>query len=288
MNTFVRNAIEKDFLNIINTISSLFGLEIKLESRAAKEGGFVEILDIMEAHPISSTIIASSVGYVIKQLLELIKYYLSDTHKKNKLEKEKLELEILKLKKEFREINDNQLEQKLARPLSNYYTKIEKYEKIQAVGFGNTTNNECIVQRDEFKKFILIDNKEEEMDDEANIELISPVLKEGKYRWRGIYKNKNIDFSMGDSKFKKDVIGGRYNFGNGSLINCQLYITKTYDDFGNECKNRNYRVAKVYEIKRDNLNSLYTHNGLIKRKKNFKERIKPKNLFSDYYNKDTE
>lgn len=66
MNTFVRNAIEKDFLNIINTIGSLFGLEIKLESRAAKEGGFIEILDIIEAHPISSTIIASSTGYIIK------------------------------------------------------------------------------------------------------------------------------------------------------------------------------------------------------------------------------
>lgn len=285
MNAFVRNAMEKDFLNIVNTISSSLNLKIELESRAAKEGGFIEILDIIEAHPISSTIIVSSAGYAIKRFLE---YLLTGAYKKNKLENEKLELEILKLKKESASIDENQLEQKLARPISNYYAKIEKYEKIRTVGFGNEINNEYVVQRDEFRNFILIDDKEEEVDDDANIEIISPVLKEGRYKWRGIYKNESIDFSMGDSKFKNDIIDGRYDFGNGSFINCQLFITKTYDEFGNECKNRSYRVAKVYETKRDNLNKwLATHKGLLKQKNNFKERIEPKDLFLDSYNKDT-
>jgi len=285
MNAFVRNAMEKDFLNIVNTISSSLNLKIELESRAAKEGGFIEILDIIEAHPVSSTIIVSSAGYAIKRFLE---YLLTGAYKKNKLENEKLELEILKLKKESASIDENQLEQKLARPISNYYAKIEKYEKIRAVGFGNEINNEYVVQRDEFRNFILIDDKEEEVDDDANIEIISPVLKEGRYKWRGIYKNESIDFSMGDSKFKNDIIDGRYDFGNGSFINCQLFITKTYDEFGNECKNRSYRVAKVYETKRDNLNKwLATHKGLLKQKNNFKERIEPKDLFLDSYNKDT-
>ena len=285
MNAFVRNAMEKDFLSIVNTISSSLNLKIELESRAAKEGGFIEILDIIEAHPVSSTIIVSSAGYAIKRFLE---YLLTGAYKKNKLENEKLELEILKLKKESAGVDDNQLEQKLARPISNYYAKIEKYEKIRAVGFGNEVNNEYVVQRDEFGDFILIDDKEEEVDDDANIEIISPVLKEGRYKWRGIYKNESIDFSMGDSKFKNDIIDGRYDFGNGSFINCQLFITKTYDEFGNECKNRSYRVAKVYETKRDNLNKwLATHKGLLKQKNNFKERIEPKDLFLDSYNKDT-
>ena len=285
MNAFVRNAMEKDFLSIVNTISCSLNLKIELESRAAKEGGFIEILDIIEAHPVSSTIIVSSAGYAIKRFLE---YLLTGAYKKNKLENEKLELEILKLKKESASIDENQLEQKLARPISNYYAKIEKYEKIRAVGFGNEVNNEYVVQRDEFRNFILIDDKEEEVDDDANIEIISPVLKEGRYKWRGIYKNESIDFSMGDSKFKNDIIDGRYDFGNGSFINCQLFITKTYDEFGNECKNRSYRVAKVYETKRDNLNKwLATHKGLLKQKNNFKERIEPKDLFLDSYNKDT-
>ena len=285
MNTFVRNAMEKDFLSIVNTISSSLNLKIELESRAAKEGGFIEILDIIEAHPVSSTIIVSSAGYAIKRFLE---YLLTGAYKKNKLENEKLELEILKLKKDSTEIDDNQLEQKLARPISNYYAKIEKYEKIRAVGFGNEVNNEYVVQRDEFRDFILVDDKGEEIDDDANIELISPVLKEGRYKWRGIYRNESIDFSMGDSKFKNDIIGGRYDFGNGSFINCQLCITKTYDEFGNECKNRSYRVAKVYEAKRDILNNwVATNKGIKKQKNKFKDSFKGKNLFSDLEDEET-
>ena len=285
MNAFVRNAMEKDFLSIVNTISSSLNLKIELESRAAKEGGFIEILDIIEAHPVSSTIIVSSAGYAIKRFLE---YLLTGAYKKNKLENEKLELEILKLKKDSTGIDDNQLEQKLARPISNYYAKIEKYEKIKAVGFGNEVNNEYVVQRDEFRDFILVDDKEEEIDDDANIELISPVLKEGRYKWRGIYRNESIDFSMGDSKFKNDIIGGRYDFGNGSFINCQLCITKTYDEFGNECKNRSYRVAKVYETKRDILNNwVATNKGIKKQKNKFKDSFKGKNLFSDLEDEET-
>lgn len=295
IDTFAKNSIEKDFLNIINVIKNEFNVEIKLESKVPKEGGFVEILDIIEAHPVASAIIASFVKPTIKQITELIKYFLSGKYKKDKLElekselenekseleKEKLKLEISKLKNEN---TDNQLEQKIARPLSNYYTKIEKYEKIEAVGFGKTIKDEYRVDRKEFKNFILSDDKENNIDDEANIELISPVLKEGKYRWRGIYKGENIDFSMGDSKFKSDIISGRYDFGNGSFINCQLHITKIYDNFGNENKNRRiYRVAKVYETKRDNINSWSpTHKGILKKRAKFKEKSKPNGLFPDY------
>ena len=289
MDTFAKNSIEKDFLNIINVVKNEFNVEIKLESRVPKEGGFVEILDIIEAHPVvASAIIAPSVNYTIKQIAKLIKYFLSGKYKKDKLENEKSELENEKLKLEISKLKnentDNQLEQKIARPLSNYYTKIEKYEKIEAVGFGKTINDEYKVERKDFKNFILNDNKETTIDDEANIELISPVLKEGKYRWRGIYKGENIDFSMGDSKFKSDIISGRYDFGNGSFINCQLHITKIYDNFGNENKNRRiYRVAKVYETKWDNINSWSpTHKGILKKRAKFKEKSKPKGLFPDY------
>lgn len=288
MDTFAKNSIEKDFLNIINVIKNEFNVEIKLESKVPKEGGFVEILDIIEAHPVASTIIASSVSYTIKQIAELIKYFLSGKYKKDKLELEKSALENEKLKLEISKLKnentDNQLEQKIARPLSNYYTKIEKYEKIEAVGFGKTINDEYKVERKDFKNFILSDDKETNIDDEANIELISPVLKEGKYRWRGIYKGEIVDFSMGDSKFKNDIINGRYGFGNGSFINCQLHITKTYDNFGNENKNRRiYRVTKVYETKRDNINSWSpTHKGILKKRAKFKEKSKPKGLFPDY------
>ncbi|ASM35835.1 Uncharacterised protein [Campylobacter sputorum subsp. bubulus] len=279
INTLVRNSIEKDFLSIINVISSALNIEIKLESRVPEKGGFIEVLDIIESHPVASTLLT----YTVDKIIRLIKYILSGEYKKGKLELKKLELEISKLQNENAEkIDNNKLEQKVARPLSNYYTKIEKYEKIEAVGFGETKNDEFVVKRTEFRNFILTDGKEIEIDEEASIELISPVLKEGKHKWRGIYNGENIDFSMGDSKFKNDVIDGRYDFGNGSFIICELNITKTYDDFGNESKNRTYRVSKVYETKRDTLSDWeFTHKGIVKKRNKIKNSYKTPSLFSD-------
>ncbi|EAI1989630.1 TPA: hypothetical protein SBB91_001728, partial [Campylobacter jejuni] len=38
MNAFVRNAMEKDFLNFINEIGNILDIKIKLESQAREEG----------------------------------------------------------------------------------------------------------------------------------------------------------------------------------------------------------------------------------------------------------
>ena len=101
------------------------------------------------------------------------------------------------------------------------------------------------MERKDFKISILHDDTTMSEDDDAMIEIISPVLKEGKYNWRGRYKNEKIDFSMADSKFKQEVIEGKHKFSNGSLINCHLEIKVTFDEFGDE-KSRTYRVLQVF------------------------------------------
>ncbi|EIC2488659.1 hypothetical protein K9094_001607, partial [Campylobacter jejuni] len=42
MNAFVRNAMEKDFLNFINEVGNILDIKIKLESQAREEGGLKE------------------------------------------------------------------------------------------------------------------------------------------------------------------------------------------------------------------------------------------------------
>ncbi|QKG29807.1 hypothetical protein [Campylobacter sp. RM16187] len=278
MNAFVRNSIEKDFLNIVSVVCAVLDVEIKLESKVPEKGGYIEILEVIEKYPTASSISAATIGYVANKIVELIKHICSGAYKKNRLEVKKLELEIAELKNKSNKNDISQdinLEQKIARPLSNYYSKLEKYEKIQKVGFGSEVKKETIIERVEFKNFIINDGKELEEDDDAVIELISPVLKEGKYKWKGIYKNEKIDFSMGDSKFKNDVIDSKYDFGNGSFINCHLEIVKTYDDFGEESKARLYRVVKVYEIKKDAFDEWKIRKaGIKKRKKKFDEKVK--------------
>ena len=147
---------------------------------------------------------------------------------------------------------EEQIEKKLndklvQKYISNFYKKIDAYEKVEKIGYRNLENDEdeYIVERKDFKNFILHDDTTMSEDDDAMIEIISPVLKEGKYNWRGRYKNEKIDFSMADSKFKQEVIEGKHKFSNGSLINCHLEIKVTFDEFGDE-KSRTYRVLQVF------------------------------------------
>lgn len=158
----------------------------------------------------------------------------------------------------------------LKRMASNFYKKAENYKKIEKIGYEVDGIDEVIVLRSEFKSFIIRDNKDIKLIEEAKIEVISPVLKEGNYKWKGLYDKEKIDFSMGDFSFKTDIINQKYNFYNGTSIVCQLEIHKTFDDFGNETK-RSYSVKKVCRVELDD-DIKITKSG-IKRNKKFKRII---------------
>ncbi|EAI7266192.1 hypothetical protein CK572_05650 [Campylobacter coli] len=86
---------------------------------------------------------------------------------------------------------------------------------------------------------------------------------------------------MGDSGFKNAVIRQEYNFINGTIINCQLEISKTFDDYGEEIKTL-YRVKKVYSVQANDISKI-TKFGL-KRRKQKEESLEP-TLFD--FTKDT-
>ncbi|EOH9330705.1 hypothetical protein ACMEFY_000818, partial [Campylobacter jejuni] len=73
-----------------------------------------------------------------------------------------------------------------------FYKKVENYEKIKKIGYQFNNSNELIIEREQFKSFIIEENKDIETIEEAEIEIISPVLKEGKYKWRGIYNGEKL------------------------------------------------------------------------------------------------
>ncbi|HDZ4936514.1 TPA: hypothetical protein RTF87_000190, partial [Campylobacter jejuni] len=133
--------------------------------------------------------------------------------------------------------------------------KVENYEKIKKIGYQFNNSNELIIEREQFKSFIIDKNTDTEIIEEAEIEIISPVLKEDRYKWRGIYNEEKIDFSMSDREFKKAVIKQEHNFINGTTINCQLEISRTFDDYGEETKTL-YRVKKVYGIKTNDISKI--------------------------------
>ena len=95
-------------------------------------------------------------------------------------------------------------------------------------------------------KFIMTsDDLEPQCDENATIEIISPVLKKGKYQWLGIYNGTVIQFKMKSNEFKNMVLTGQVPFKNGSSIICLLLTNKKIDNQGNE-KVTGYEVLEVY------------------------------------------
>ncbi|MDI1304504.1 MAG: hypothetical protein PSX42_06635, partial [bacterium] len=120
------------------------------------------------------------------------------------LEKEKLKLEIEKLKDEAlernKQVNNNVL---IKKRKSNFYEMLDHYSKITKVSFASTTENkihlspEKTVYKNEFKNFVIVNDDLEPIELESEvIEIIAPVLKKGKYKWIGYYNGEIISFNM--------------------------------------------------------------------------------------------
>ena len=248
MNAFVRNRAEKDLLEAVKRILGIVEITSEIETEAYSEGGLVETLNLVVP---SLSAVAIFLSPAINEILKhhFTKNKTDDAIKEETLKSLQLNNATIELDYEAKLLKA--LEDKIVRRyVSNYYTIINGYKKIEEVGFKNLSagTDEIVIPRSKFKDFILVDDKTVTEDDDAEIEIISPVLKEGTFSWRGTYKEDRIDFSMGDSKFKAEVINGQHQFANGFVMNCLLQITITFDEFGDE-KRRSYSVRKVYAIK---------------------------------------
>ena len=248
MNAFVRNRAEKDLLEAVKRILEVTEITSEIETEAYGEGGLLETLNLV-IPSLSAVAI-----FLSPAINEILKHHFTKSKIDDALKEEALK--GLQLDNAIKELDyagklEKALEDKVVRRhVSNYYTKISGYAKVAKIGFKNLSirADEILVPRSKFKEFILVDDKTVTEDDDAEIEIISPVLKEGTFSWRGKYKEDRIDFSMGDSKFKSEVINGEHQFANGFVMSCLLQITITFDEFGDE-KRRSYSVKKVYAIK---------------------------------------
>ncbi len=82
--------------------------------------------------------------------------------------------------------------------------------------------------------------------DEAYIEIVSPVLKQGNYKWKGIFEGSLISFSMKDDLFKNDVLDERVRFSVWFSNKMCLNIYRKLDEIG-EIVVTGYSVETVLE-----------------------------------------
>ncbi len=245
MDAFVQNKCEHEFLGLLREIAIRLSADVIVETEPFGEGGLRRWFKVVSKEEnkkgtITTAIIVALLTVILttpltKSIEKVIDKIFEDTELQD-LEKEKIKLEIEKLKQELHnnedEINTNVLVKKKK---SNFYSYLEGYSKVSQFAIISQNNEkvtieEKVIKREAFKEFILVsDELEPDEISEAVIEIISPVLKKGNFKWMGVYQGNVIHFAMRSNEFKTLVQTGKIQFKNGTSINCQLMIHKRID-----------------------------------------------------------
>jgi len=242
LDAMTRNKCEHEYLSLVLEIARLLDIDIDIISLPSEEGGFREYWDVLGKNSGQITVV-----------LALIAIIISLVPNRNDLKVERLENEIKNLKEQINNINNEKVKRemivnlsvkinqtsKIANYKSNFYDTLQNDSKIEFIDTSVYANGQIIekshkIKRDEFPKFIINKNKlPVEIIENAKIEIISPVMRQGRYRWKGIYKGETIDFYMLDKNFKSAVLNNKIDFNSSFFIECRLEIKKMIDDLGN-------------------------------------------------------
>lgn len=294
MDAIVRNKCEYELLGIFREVADRLDIKIDLESEALVEGGLKEVWNFIGKNSpqltlvlFAATLILSRVPATNERLEQLKETELNLSIEEKKLNIEKLKKEIENTEKididKLSEIVNDYL--KIRKHKSNFYSHLMSYSKVSQISTKGLDENyeeiipEKIVERKDFYKFILqTDELPAEIDEEAIIEIISPVLKSGNYKWKGLYDNEPISFYMKDKDFKTSIIRDGIKFKNGTIIECVIEKSRKIDNIG-EIIISGYSVKTVMK-KSDDSESFSTPQG-EKYKRIKKEKQRQYKLFED-------
>ncbi|SHJ36555.1 hypothetical protein SAMN05444280_11781 [Tangfeifania diversioriginum] len=269
MDAFIRNRCEFELLQISHEFQKKLDLDIKIETEAFEEGGLTEFWTFLSDNAVQIALILTLLSQVLSRV-PLRKSRLSK--KELELSVAEKELSILQLKKQIQESEKPDIDiqdlnifidtnPKILKHISNFYNQLDKYLKVKELSTTilddkkSKVNETAIVKREDFKKFILeSDELEPIVDEDATIEIISPVLKRGKYKWKGIYNKVGhpIEFFMKDKDFKGTVIAEGVAFKNGTFIDCILEISRKINEIG-EIFDSSYSVLTVLKKHDENV-----------------------------------
>lgn len=291
MDAFVRNKCEAELLAIFQELTTTLGISFGIESIPFENGGLREYWKACGENSVQINttltifaILISSVSTILsripiefpeKDAREKIIQELTIEEKKLALEEKRLILEKLRKEMKVGQPSQESIENaakaaeqnlKIQSRRSNFYKNLDAYKKVTDVGFSVLSSynqevmSERLVHRADFKKYILNDNNlPTETVDGAIIEIVAPVLKEGNYKWKGIYDGEPISFSMTDSDFKNSVLQEKVAFQHGSFINCVIKVHRKFNEIG-EVEITGYSVPTVIE-KTDGSTTIETPQG---------------------------
>lgn len=246
----IRNECEKELLYLFHDVAKTLDFKLLVQSEPPKDGGFIELWKFFGENPNQVTLIISAIAIILSRIpvenKKLTKLQLENLKLDNKLKKK--ELHELKLKsKEEKEIDEELIKKvvelllinyKIVWRRSNFYKKIAQYKRIYKVSNqrllnGEPIGNEREIPQSEFYNYVLSTDELPKNEIEgAIIDLISPVLKSGKFYWKGFYNKDIVNFQMIDPNFKLMVQHGQIPLSNKVILNTILVQDQKIDENG--------------------------------------------------------
>jgi hypothetical protein len=254
MDALIHNKCERELLELTKAVAKICGVNIKMETEPSGKGGLKSWLSITAKSPkktavakiaLVNTVVATCVATPGQASMNEMGNALLDSLADKISEeagKEQLQKDIHALKIEFANLLPL-LEQSsvVKKRRSTFYDLLRKYQKVKSISVAFTDEikkpitEEQLVAREEFKAFIVSSNTvAPQVVENAEIEIISPVLMKGKHKWRGMYKGEPISFVMKSDDFMTLVQSGKVEFKSGSTISCTLQIEKKINGVGVE------------------------------------------------------
>lgn len=256
------------------------GVPCEIEAQALTDGGLREIWKWIGENATQLNVVLPVIAILVAlapQLYESEEETLSKELTELSIEEKRLQIE--KLKKELREpgpdsesvVREKAVEllrrdPKIVVRRSNFYKYLLGRENIEFIGFTPLNSNllpaepEKRVPHSEFGLFVLASHSMKPITvEDAKIEIVSPVLREGNYRWKGIYDGQTISFTMQDSAFRYLVLREEVTFQHGTFLECVLNIQRKLDEVG-EVEITGYVVSTVIR-KYDDRQAIETPQG---------------------------
>ena len=303
MNALVFNKCEGEILAMLKELSEKMKISIEVETEPIEQGGLRSWLKIKgnsKEITIKDLIIIAAIGGILSNLLvnpiniavsEIVKHSIEllfeddeITELKKQKEKKQLQLDLAYLEDELQKRSSKIDENVIIKRRSNYYSALKQYPKVTNVSIALENEErkvayEYLINKTDFDNYVLeSDELEADVESNAIIEIVSPVLKKGKYKWTGIYNGEVIQFKMKSVGFKTLVQSGTIVFKNGFTFECELVINRKMTNEG-MVKVTSYEVLSVNRYY-DNDNPIETPEGKRKRQKREAESLQLR-LFED-------
>lgn len=265
MSATTLNKCEYEFLGIAREIAQKLKVDIEIETEPLGEGGLrswfkfkskeKDTLKIGVILYLLTNVLGTPITTTLDELTRIAVQTVFESEEVKQLKEQKqiaeIKYDIAKLEAETYKLGHTIDENVVKKKRSNYYESLNSCHKIDKVSVSVTDSSKRNVYlqkevlKNDFPNYIMTsDDLESDNDESAIIEIVSPVLKKGKYKWTGIYNGEVIIFSMKSNEFKTLVQTGKIQFKNGSAINCHLIINKKVNAEG-EVRISGYEVVLV-------------------------------------------